>query len=621
MRAVEACARRQRQGEWTGARGMLTHLVIRNFAIIDALELPLCEGFTALTGETGAGKSIIINALNLLLGGRASADLVRGGAEEAVVEGIFEPDAEALGRLNPALALRGIETGEQLIVRRIVSREGRNKVFVNGCAVRLTTLRELTRGLVDISGQHEHYSLLEASRHVLTLDTFAGLSEDRAVMAEAVGRLRALSREVAELQRGERARLAQIDFLRFQVDEIEGAGLDPGEEEGLMQECQRLRHAAQLAQVAFGAFNLLYEGEPSAVDMVSQTCGRLERAAQVDARLEGLVELLESARIQLGEAASSLRIYAESLEDDPRRLAEVTERLGLIERLKRKHGDSTAQVLAVAAQMRADLAELEGAEVRVGAAQRERDALARVVLAQARTLSERRRKAAARLEALVEAELELLELGGCRFQIQIVHRHADGDTTEDAGQATAASLTAHGIDEVEFLIAPNRGEPPRSMAKIASGGELSRIMLALKGVLLRGDPVETYVFDEVDTGIGGRTAEVVGRKIKEVSRSRQVICITHLPQIASFADWHMVVQKRHQGDKTVSSVELLSETERIAEVARMLGGVTITPKTLAHAEEMIAKAASAAQHRSPRAGRADAREAPTDEAHEDLQAH
>ncbi len=569
---------------------MLSHLVIRNFAIIDALELSLGEGFSVLTGETGAGKSIIINALHLLLGGRASAELVRAGEDEAVVEGIFEPVGEVRERLNHALALRGMETGDQLIVRRIVHREGRNKVFLNGCATRVSVLRELARGLVDISGQHEHYSLLDITRHVTYLDAFAGLTEDAGRVAEVVEQLQGLNREVRSLQQGERARLAQIDFLRFQLQEIDEAELEPGEEETLFREAQRLRNAEQLAEVAFGACDLLYEGESAVVDVVSEMCGRLARAARTDDQLAQAVEMLESARIQLSEAAVELRTYTEDLESDPRRLEQVSQRLTRLDRLKRKHGESVEVVLEVGEQMRAELEELEGAEMRVESAQERSEALTRVALAQARTLSERRKKASKRLQTLVEAELSQLGMQGCVFRVQIVHRQLEGGVTEETALATASALTSAGIDEVEFLIAPNRGDIARPMAKIASGGELSRIMLAIKSVLLRGDPVETYVFDEVDTGIGGRTAEVVGRKIRDVSCSRQVICITHLPQIASFADWHMVVEKTHLTDRTVSSVRTLTHHERVAEVARMLGGLTITQKTLDHAEEMIAKA-------------------------------
>jgi DNA repair protein RecN (Recombination protein N) len=569
---------------------MLTHLVIRNFAIIDHLELPLAEGLTVITGETGAGKSILVDALNLLLGGRASLEVIRAGAEEAVVEGIFEPCAELLGRLNSALTLQGIEVAEQVIVRRIVSRSGRNKVFVNGCATRLDTLRVVTRGLVDISGQHEHQSLLEPSRHVEFLDAFAGLTEDRLAVAEGVARLRALGREVEELQRGERARLTQLDFLRFQLKEIDEARLDASEEESLAQECQRLRHAERLSEVALSAYHSLYEAERSAVDVVSEVCSRLERAVRFDARIGKLQEGLESARIVLSEVASDLRDYAEGVEADPMRLLALTERQDLIDRLKRKHGDSVAKVLVHAEEMRRELGELESAESRVEEALTERASIQRVVMAQARTLSERRKRAARRLEELVVGELGQLGMGGCKFEVQIVHKAEGGEVTQDVHKASAAGLNLAGIDEVEFLIAPNLGEPPRSMARIASGGELSRIMLAIKGVLLRSDIVETYIFDEVDTGIGGRTAEIVGRKIKDVSRSRQVVCITHLPQIAAFADWHVLVEKRNLVDKTVSSLRLLDPRERVREVARMLGGVTLTQRTLDHAEEMIGKA-------------------------------
>ncbi len=573
---------------------MLTHLIIRNFAIIDELEIAFSEGFTVVTGQTGAGKSILVNALNLVLGGRASMDVIRSQAPEAVVEAIFEPEGHhGWAKINAWLEERGIELGDgQLIVRRIVARSGRNKVFINGSAVRVSTLRELTRGMVDISGQHEHYSLMDASRHVLILDGFAGLEERRERVSEAVDRLRALTREVEALQRGERERLTQIDFLRFQLDEIDSAELDPDEEEALQTEMQRLRHAEQLREVAQGARHRLYEGELAVVDVVSGICHDLDRVASMDPRLGTVQESLESARIQLEDVAVELRSYAQEVDDDPRRLMQVETRLEKIERLKRKHGVDVAAILKRADEMRSELERLERTEERIDEALVQMQALQKVVLAQARTLSERRKEAARRLTQLVESELAVLGMKGCRFEVIIEHGEQDGQVVTDTALAGLGALGPYGIDQVEFAIAPNRGEEPKPMARIASGGELSRIMLAIKSGLLMTDTVATYVFDEIDTGIGGSVAEVVGRKIKEVSRNRQVICITHLPQIASFGHWHMVVEKCHHVDRTVSSIRQLSDNERVGEVARMLGGVTITQKTLDHAEEMIVAAAS-----------------------------
>ncbi len=571
---------------------MLTHLIIKNFAIIDALEIAFSEGFTAVTGETGAGKSILVNALNLVLGGRATTDLIRSRAEEAVVEAIFEPSPVWWQKMKPALSRQGIEIEEQLIVRRILARSGRNKVFINGCATRVSALRELMRGLVDISGQHEHYSLMDAASHVRILDGFASLDERREAVAEAVGRLRALGREADQLQRGERQRLTQIDFLRFQLEEIDAAELDPDEEDGLMTEMRQLRHAEQLREVAAGATHRLYEGEHSAADVVSEICHELARATGVDARLSPILELLETARIQLVEVSGELRDYAEMVDADPRRLAQIEVRIDRIERLKRKHGSGVKVILARAAEMREELEHLERAEARIDEAQLQEKTLRKVVLAQARTLSHLRKEAGRRLTQLVEGELGMLGMAGCRFEVLIQHMGEGGELLEDASQAGVSALGPEGIDQVEFAIAPNQGEELRGMARIASGGELSRIMLAIKSGLLMTDPVESYVFDEIDSGIGGRVAEVVGRKLKEVARNRQVISITHLPQIASFADWHMVVEKRQGHDRTVSTIRQLSEPERVREVARMLGGVTITQKTLDHAEEMITKAAS-----------------------------
>jgi len=574
---------------------MLTHLIIRDFAIIDELEIAFTEGLTVLTGETGAGKSILVDALNLVLGGRASGDVIRSGAEEAVVEAIFEPDEATWVKMGPCFVQRGLEAGGQLIVRRIVSRAGRNKVFINGSAARLGVLRDLMRGLVDISGQHEHYSLMDAASHLSILDGFGGLMAKASTVGDGVARIRGLEQEVAALQDGERQRLTQIDFLRFQLDEIEAVALEAGEEDTLLLDLERLRHAEQLREVARGAIDHLYEDQHSAADLIDSACNDLGRAAEIDPGLEKIRAQLEVARIQLAEVSAELRTYAEGIESDPARLAEVDDRLDAIGRLKRKHGGDVQTILDRAESIRRELETLETAEARIDNAQTQLQELRKVVMSQARTLSDARKASARRLGQLVEAELSALDMAGCRFEVMIHHGLDEmGNPIIETDRATYGSLGARGVDEVEFLIAPNRGEVLRSMTRIASGGELSRIMLAIKGGLLLTDPVETYVFDEIDSGIGGRIGEVVGRKIKELSHNRQVVCVTHLAQIAAFADRHMLVQKQPTaiGDRVVSSIRPLAPAARVAEVARMLGGVNITRKTVEHAEEMLEEAAN-----------------------------
>lgn len=569
---------------------MLTHLVIKDFAVIEHVEIPFRAGFTVVTGQTGAGKSMLVSALNLILGGRASTDVVRAGADAAVVQAIFEPSPSATAAVEPLLVERGIDAGNQLIVRRIVSRAGRNKVFINGCAVPLVVLREVTRGLVDISGQHEHISLADAARHVRLLDAFAGLEEERNRVAEGVGQLRTLDAEVRSLQEGLRERLARIDFLQFQVNEIDDAELAEGEDERLREESLRLANAGRLREVAVGARETLYDGQHAVIDRLAGCLRDLESVVELDPQLDGPRQLLEEASIQLSEAASDLRSYADGLDSDPARLSIVEDRLAAMKRLFRKHGTTVAEVLARREEMVEELDAAHGADARIEEALAEREELLKALLAQARTLSARRKDAATTLEALVSEELEELGMGGTRFAVTISHALEGGATTQDAALVDGTALTSTGIDLVEFQMATSRAEPLRSLGRIASGGELSRLMLAIKSVLLRTDEVDTYVFDEVDTGIGGAIAEVVGRKIKNVAPSRQVLCITHLPQIAACGDWHLLVEKRHADDTTVSKVRSLDHGERVDEVARMLGGVTVTATTLAHAEEMMEKA-------------------------------
>ncbi|MEO1267251.1 MAG: DNA repair protein RecN [Myxococcota bacterium] len=568
---------------------MLSHLIIRNFAIIDVLQLGFEEGFTALTGETGAGKSILVGALGLVLGGRASAEMVRYDAREAVVEAIFELTGSTRAKVEALLEPRGIPSGDQLIIRRIISRTGRNKVFINGSAARVAFLQELTQGLVDIIGQHASYSLLDPVNHVGILDAFGGLVEEAERVSLGVEQLRDLEREVRRLRSSERERLARMDYLTFQLNEIEEVEIDLETDAHLDQELEVLRNAERLRDLASGACYGLYEGEGSVADVLSAIGDGVQRAAAIDPSLDAMLSQLEAARIQLVETARDLRRYAEHVDADPTRLDRLEERIQVLNRLKRKHGGELSDVMTRAGEMRAELEGLERAELRIDEAEAEAAELLRSVMAQARTLSRRRHKAARRLQEVVEEELKDLSMERCRFMTQIRYRDGAGGWVEDVDLAAPESLTPHGIDHVEYLISPNPGMGWGPLAKIASGGELSRIMLALKGALMTSDPVPTYIFDEVDTGIGGRVADVVGRKIREVSQGRQVLCITHLPQVASYADHHVLVEKHQKANGTTSSLRPLDPEQRTMEIARMLGGSTITRKTLEHAEEMIAK--------------------------------
>jgi DNA repair protein RecN (Recombination protein N) len=569
---------------------MLTHLVIKDFAVIEHVEIPFGEGFTVITGETGAGKSILVTAVKLVLGGRATADIVRAGSDSAVVEAIFEPSPAARARISRVLVLRGIDDeGDQLLVRRVVSRAGRNKIFLNNCAASLGVLREVTQGLVDISGQHEHVSLIDVARHVTIVDAFGGLDEEAGRVREGVAALRALSARIGAIEAGVREGLARADFLAFQVNEIDAAAPVEAEAGRLEEERARLAHAGRLREITGSVARTLYDGRDALIDQVDGCLRSLDAGVEFDPSLAAARSMLESAEIQLSEVAEDLRRYADSVSSDPGRLAAVDDRLQLLKRLSRKHGGVLEDVLRRRDEMAKELAEISGVEGRVAEATKEYAELERSVLAQARTLSVRRRKAARRMESLVEDELADLSMEQVRFSVSVLHCLDEGGTTEDPALVSAAALGSGGIDRVEFQLATSRAEPLRPLARIASGGELSRLMLAIKSVLVRADDVDSYIFDEVDAGIGGAVAEVVGQKIRSVVPSKQVICVTHLPQIAAYGDAHLVVDKRHAADTTVSEIRSLDARERVAEVARMLGGMTITRKTLAHAEEMIEK--------------------------------
>lgn len=564
---------------------MLSHLVIRNFAIIEHLEIPLHAGYTVLTGETGAGKSIIIDALNLLLGGRASTDVIRSDEDEAVVEAIFAPRKDKLEQINVRLEAEGINTGNDLVVRRIVSRSGRNKVFINGGLSTVTALGEVTHGLVDISGQHEHYSLFDVTQHVEMLDGFAEVGALRDKMKESFAEVARIRRKLASIHENVQERLNRIDFLRFQLQEIDGAGLEEDEDEKLKAELETLKHAEKIIKATRAAAVLCYEGNTAAAEQLSEAIDELTRASQWAPQLAELAERLEEARIGVEEVARELAGHNRDIDNDPARLDEIVARLEAIKRLKRKHGAAdVAMILAKAEDMRAELSELENAEERGGELEAKLAEARSKALELAYKLSKQRRAAARVLEERLEAELGDLNMKHTRFVTSFEPAELPAKKKLDDAELR---LGPTGFDTVEFLLAPNAGEEPRPLAKIASGGELSRIMLAFKTVLVARDSVETYVFDEVDTGIGGQTADVVGAKIKGTADGHQVLCITHLPQIASRSDHHYLVEKLLEDGRTRSRIRPLDEEERVEELARMLGGTRVTAKTRDAARELL----------------------------------
>jgi DNA repair protein RecN (Recombination protein N) len=596
---------------------VLRELNIRNFAIIDELHLTLEPGFNILTGETGAGKSILIDAVALLLGGRADTTAIRTGARRALIEGMFLLEPEQQAALAPILEEEGLDTEqpEILWLSRQLRSSGRSVARVNGTVVSVTLLREIAEGLVDIHGQSEHLSLLRVHEHLNLLDRFGGLMEARAEVREAVGRLQKVRRELRELHEGERDRMQRVDLLRFQVEEIEAAQLQPGELKELEAEQVRLAHAEQLTALASTLVELLEEGSeeaPSALDLLGRGQRAIDKLVSIDAALTSEMESLDGAVYQLEDVARRLRNYMVDVEFNPRRLAQVEERLVLLHHLQRKYGGDVAEVLEHARGAAEELERLEHSDERIAELATEEEKLLAEVYERAATLSEERRAVAAHLATGVEEELRDLRMQGASFGVAFKLRPGErGLTAPDARPAevwvTSKGAAVHdetsveriafdptGFDRVEFLIAPNVGEGLKPMARIASGGETARLMLALKTVLTRADATPTLIFDEIDQGIGGRVGTVVGSKLwhltahEEDHLQHQVLCITHLPQLAGFGDAHYRVQKAIIDGRTMTHVQRLDEATRRTELAQMLG--TYGEAALQGAEELLAQA-------------------------------
>lgn len=562
---------------------MLATLRIRSFAIIDELEIELRSGLNVLTGETGAGKSIVVGALDLLLGGRATADVVRQGASEASVEGYFRLEDERPRQALSALDLADPDDPAVLLIRRVVSRSGKNRIHVNGNLATSAMLRDLTRHLVDLSSQHAQYALLDPSGHLDVLDRFGANGELREAYTAAFTELRSLESERAELRRAERGRAEREDFLRFQHQELSEAALRPGEDDELEAERGRLANAERLRQGASAVLDALDGGRSNAVVGLVAAERALRDLVAMDGSLAALRARVESARIEVEDVVFETRRYVGTVDGDPGRLSTVEDRLDLIKRLKRKYGATIDEILLKMEEIGVELDRFESAEERIAELDRAIAGARSRAVQRGDALSTARRSAAVRLSHLVEDELRSLAMGRCRVRPAV----------EPAGATPEASLGSTGMDSVELLVATNVGEPFRPLARSASGGELSRILLALKGVLLSSDPVPTSIFDEVDAGVGGAVAEILGRKLKKASLGRQVLCITHLPQVAAYADHHLRVEKHDVDGRTVTSVTPLDTADRSDEVARMLGGLTITRRTQEHAQEMLRLAAEA----------------------------
>ncbi len=612
---------------------MLLRLHIEDLAIIDALTLDFTEGFTVLTGETGAGKSIILGALNLVLGERASSDDVRTGCEAALAEALFE--VSACARLKELLAEWGLldngdslldgisakkRTGGQsapveLVLRREIGAQGRSRCLANGRLVTLAQLRQIGDRLVDLHGQHQHQSLLRVEVHREILDGFGDTEHGRALdefhalferYSAVVARLRSLNRDEREIER-------QKGVLEYQVREISEAELTPGEDESLDEERRRLTHAEALKRNATEANDLLYEGEScptSVADLVAQVAALTAESARLDPSLGTVAERLEALRAEVDDLAATLRSYAEDLEHDPERLSEIEDRLHLIRQLKRKYGGTIEEILDKAAQFERELHTLTHGREEQERLEAERAQLERQVAEAAERLSTKRRETGERFAKGLQRHLKDLEMTAVRFEVRLDREEAgtrpsvaddgenDGDIpppeTHRGGDwllfpnGKRYRVHDYGVDQIEFLFSPNVGEALKPLRKIASGGELSRIMLGLKVLLRSQDQVPTLIFDEIDTGISGRTGTAVGDKMAELGGRYQVICITHLPQIAARAAHHFVVRKTQQKGRTLTRVERLDAGERQAEIARLLGGEPDSAIARRHASELLA---------------------------------
>lgn len=560
---------------------MLVALRIKNFILIDELELELAPGFNVLTGETGAGKSIVVGALSLVLGGRASAEQVRPGADEAEVEALF--DVSGGGRLAALLDAAGVSNGSELVIRRVVQSTGRSRAYLNGRLCTAGELAGLAPELADVASQHESVALTEPSTHLGYLDRFARLVDQRAELANLVAGLEEIVGKIRAVREAERGRGEREAFLSFQLQAIDQLAPKPGEMEELAVERNRLRHGGRLLEVTRHVSARLDQGDDALCDEVARLATELRKASALDPALAEPAQSLDDCWSSLSDVAREISRYAERAEADPARLSEVEERLYRLEGLLRQHGPTIEDVLAARERLAAELDAIANAESRVAELEREREGLLAVAAERARELSKKRRKAAEKLGAAISSELGELGMGGARVVVDVAP--LGGDKSELA--VDGARLGHDGIDRVEFLISPNKGIDPRPLRRIASGGELSRALLALKRSLAECGPAGLYVFDEVDTGVGGAVADRIGRAIGDVARHHQVLCITHLAPIAAFADTHFVVSKDDAGGMTRSRVTRVDQKERVAEVARMLSGAKVTGAALKAATELI----------------------------------
>lgn len=571
---------------------MLRELSIKNFTIIDKLHISFSDGLSILSGETGAGKSIIINAVNLLLGSKAAAKLIRTGSEEAELEALFQIAPGS--RLAKIMKEKGFDDSEELVIRRIISRKARHRIYINGRLATIQMLNSITENLASISGQHAHQGLLKEDQHLLILDQFGGLMPHRAEVYRYYHKIVPMIRMLQELKATGDQQDEHIKLLQFQKKEIIDASINSGEDKALEQKRIRLKNGEALYQAVRSSIEDLYSTEGAIVERIVEVKKRLEKASLIDSVLTEQAEGLAKSIFNLEDIAEGLREYQKNVEMDEGLLEEVEERLDTLHKLKRKYGGSLEEIFAYLESIDQKLSKIANLSEKIAEIEAKLDTLHAKLVRSAENLSKKRKQVADILAKKVEKELSFLEMSQTKFKISLESMPPINARIEENINPYLTydnkAVSETGIDRATFMIAPNVGEVLKPLSSIVSGGELSRVVLALKAILAKTESVETVVFDEVDAGIGGSVAEVVGKKLSSLARYHQVICITHLPQIAKFGDYHFRISKHVSRGRTITGIRPLDNKERVKEIARMLGGVEITRATLDHAYEMLDRA-------------------------------
>lgn len=559
---------------------MLQELHIKNLAIIDDVNVEFGKGFNVLTGETGSGKSVIIDALCLALGERASSELIRSGEKEAVIEAFFDVPHKRLDQSTRRLLQDiGIDIEEGIIMKRILSAQGKSRAYINDSMVSVHTLSQISRNIIDVHGQYEHQALLLPHNQLELLDVYGGLLDERQGVTALYESQVALRQQINELIKKEKERAQRLDILGFQINEINAADLKIGEEEGLTEETKILGSAGRLTELAIRAYENIYSSETACIENLSKILNSLREISNIDGRASEAVKSVEEALPLLEETAYFLRDYKDSLDFNPQRLEEIQERLELIKRLTKKYGNNMQEILDYKERALRELDELQHSEEKLDALRTEQEELKKTITEKAQQLSKKRKAVSFKAGKQVVKELSELSMADTKFIIHITTEAGD-DTTD------GFKVNSWGIDRVEYLISPNIGEELRPLSKIASGGELSRVMLALQGIFAKVDKIPVLVFDEIDAGIGGKAADTVGQKLRGLSSNHQVICVTHLPQIASYADRHLKIGKKVKGKRTTVEIRQIEKDERTVEIARMLSGDS-SQVSIKHASEML----------------------------------